>query len=78
LSAAEPWRDWDEKPKAMKKPALRVTKWLGDIPIEARCSLCPDSRFHAASTHHRPQKVEYSELLQHAFDQHVADCHAPE
>jgi hypothetical protein len=62
----------------VKKPGLRVTKWLGDIPIEARCSLCPDSLFHAASTHHRPQKAEYSELLQRAFDQHVADCHAPE
>jgi len=22
----------------MKKPTIRVTKWLGDIPVEAACS----------------------------------------
>jgi hypothetical protein len=60
----------------MKKPALRVTKWLGDIPIEARCSLCPQTLFHAASAHHRPQKTEYIERLQRAFDRHVADLHS--
>jgi hypothetical protein len=59
----------------MKKPTLRVTKWLGDIPVEARCTLCPDSRFTVASTHDRPQKAEYSEQLQRAFDHHVAECH---
>ena len=44
--------------ETMKKPALRVTKWLGDIPIEGRCSMCPETLFHAASSHHRPQKAE--------------------
>jgi hypothetical protein len=24
----------------MKKPTLRVTKWLSDIPVEASCSVC--------------------------------------
>jgi hypothetical protein len=24
----------------MKKPTLRVTKWLGNIPVEASCTLC--------------------------------------
>jgi hypothetical protein len=60
----------------MKKPVLRVTKWLGDIPIEGRCSLCPNTLFHAASSHHRPQKAEYIERLQRAFDSHVADLHS--
>ena len=64
--------------RAMKKPALRVTKWLGDIPIEGRCSLCPETLFHAASSHHRLQKAEYIERLQRAFDSHVADCHHEE
>lgn len=59
----------------MKKPAMRVTKWLGDIPIEGCCTLCPDSHFRAASTHHRPLKAEYSDQLQRAFDRHIADCH---
>jgi hypothetical protein len=60
----------------MKKPFLRVTKWLGDIPIEAVCILCPDVVFHAASAHHRPNKAEYQEKLQRSFDRHVQDAHA--
>ena len=60
----------------MKKPALRVTRWLRDIPIEGCCTACPDSLFRVASTHHRPQKIVYSELLQREFDRHVADSHA--
>jgi hypothetical protein len=59
----------------MKKPTLRVTKWLGDIPIEGCCSLCSETIFHAASSHHRPQKAEYIARLQRAFDRHVADEH---
>jgi hypothetical protein len=64
--------------KAMKKPTLRVTKWLKDIPVEGCCSLCPESLFHASSPHYRPQKAEYTESLQHAFDRHVVDCHPRE
>jgi hypothetical protein len=60
----------------MKKPILRVTKWLKDIPIEACCSLCPKTLFLAASPHHRPDKTEYSARLQRAFDRHVADSHS--
>ena len=41
----------------MKRPALRVTKWLGDIPIEGRSTLCPDSLFTVASTHHRQSQL---------------------
>ena len=37
--------------------------------------MCPESVFRAASEHHRPQKAEYSDLLQRAFDRHVALCH---
>jgi hypothetical protein len=74
---------WQRNPdfatlKAMKKATLRVTKWLGDIPVEGCCSFCPETLFHAASSHHRPQKAEYTESLQRAFDRHVADCHREE
>ena len=31
----------------MKKPTIRVTKWLGDIPVEANCSACPGVVFRA-------------------------------
>lgn len=59
----------------MKKPILRVTKWLKDIPIEGCCSLCPGRLFQVASSHHRPEKTEYIERLQQAFDRHVEETH---
>jgi hypothetical protein len=31
----------------MKKPTLRVTRWLGDIPAEAYCTACPRISFRA-------------------------------
>jgi hypothetical protein len=31
----------------MKKPTIRVTKWLSDIPVEACCSACPAVSFRA-------------------------------
>ena len=31
----------------MKKAIIRVTKWLGDIPVEAQCSVCPTVSFQA-------------------------------
>ena len=59
----------------MKKPSLRVTRWLGEIPVEATCTSCPDAVFRVASTHHRPKKAEYQEWLQRAFDRHLLDAH---
>ena len=32
----------------MKKPTLRVTRWLGDISVEAYCTAC--SFYHFQST----------------------------
>jgi hypothetical protein len=40
--------------------------------------LCPTAIFRAASTHHRPEKADYQEKLQRAFDRHVKDAHANE
>ncbi|HEY6764044.1 MAG TPA: hypothetical protein VI386_04680 [Candidatus Sulfotelmatobacter sp.] len=40
----------------MKKPFILVTKWLGDIPIEARCTACSGVEFRAQSASHRPQR----------------------
>jgi hypothetical protein len=59
----------------MKKPALRVTKWLKDIPIEGCCLLCTEVLFHATSPHHRRQKTEYIGRLRQAFDRYVAEVH---
>jgi len=60
----------------MKKPILRVTKWLGDIPVEAFCSACPTVFFPAQSSGHRPNREEYQRSLQTQFDEHCKAAHA--
>jgi hypothetical protein len=59
----------------MKKPFLRVTKWLGDIPVEAECLSCPGTHFQAKSASHRPNRVEYQKSLQEQFDAHLKTVH---
>jgi hypothetical protein len=63
----------------MKKPFLHVTKWLGDIPVEAECTSCPAAaRFRAVSNSHRPNREEYVKQLERAFDHHRKNVHAGE
>jgi hypothetical protein len=62
----------------MKRPVLRVSKWLADIPVEACCSLCADAIFRPAASNHRPNKIEYQQKLQEAFDRHLNDAHPAE
>jgi len=59
----------------MKKPSLRVTKWLGDVPVAAECTSCVAVRFKAKSTSHRPTREEYQKSLQSQFDAHVKKVH---
>jgi hypothetical protein len=59
----------------MKKPAIRVTKWLADIPVEATCTACPNVSFRAQSTNHRPNREEYQRSLQSQFDAHCKSEH---
>lgn len=63
----------------MKKPFLRVTKWLGDIPVEAECTSCgAEPKFRVVSSSHRPTREEYGTQLQRAFDHHLKTAHIPE
>jgi hypothetical protein len=63
----------------MKKPFIRVTKWLGDIPVEAECTACPGvEKFRAVSASHRPNREEYQKALQRAFDEHIKTAHKAE
>jgi len=59
----------------MKKPKIRVRKWLGDIPVEAFCSECVNSTFKATGTSHRPNREEYARALQAQFDEHLKTAH---
>lgn len=59
----------------MKKPTIRVTKWLGDIPVEAICSVCPAVNFRAQGSSHRPDREEYRKSLQQQFDAHLKTEH---
>jgi hypothetical protein len=60
----------------MKKPTLRVTKWLGDIPVEAHCTHCPAVSFKAQGTGHRPNRDEYQKSLQSHFDVQCRAAHS--
>lgn len=60
----------------MKKPVLRVTKWLADIPVEAYCSACPSISFRAQGMSHHPNREEYQKSLQAQFDVHCREAHA--
>jgi hypothetical protein len=63
----------------MKRPTLRVTKWLGDIPVEAECTSCQAAgKFRVASTNPRPNREEYRTALQRAFDHHFKTVHMHE
>ena len=60
----------------MKKPGLHVTKWLGDIPVEAHCAACAAVSFKAQGASHRPNREEYQKSLQSQFDAHCKDVHS--
>jgi len=62
----------------MKKPMIRVTKWLGDIPAEAGCSACPGVVFKATGSCHRPNREEYQKSIQAQFDAHCKAAHSQE
>lgn len=62
----------------MKKPAIRVTKWLSDIPVEASCTACSALSFRAKGSSHRPNREEYQKSLQNQFDEHCRLAHAGE
>jgi hypothetical protein len=59
----------------MKKPFLRISKWLGDIPVEGYCASCPDVQFKASAAGYRPSRAEYQKSLQTAFDTHLKNAH---
>ncbi len=59
----------------MKKPTIRVRKWLGEIPVEAFCSECSNSSFKATGSSHRPNQEEYQKSLQAQFDEHLKIVH---
>jgi len=62
----------------MKEPTIRVTKWLGDIPVEACCSACPGVVFRAKGSSHRPNREEYQKSIQAQFDEHYKAVHSGE
>jgi hypothetical protein len=59
----------------MKRPSLRVTKWLRDIPVEGECTACAGVRFNVRPISHRPNREEYQKSLQSAFAAHFKSVH---
>lgn len=62
----------------MKKQLIRVTKWLGDIPVQAECTACAATHFQAKSASPRPNREEYQRSLQGQFDAHFKNVHMSE
>lgn len=62
----------------MKKPSLRVSKWMGTIPVEGECTACAGVRFNVRPTSHRPNRLEYEKSLQSAFGAHYKNVHLRE
>lgn len=60
----------------LRTPVIRVTKWLGDIPVEAVCSSCSNVSFRAQGSSHRPNRQEYQMSLQSQFDAHCKSEHS--
>jgi hypothetical protein len=58
----------------MKKPTLRVTKWLADIPVEAHWMVRPTVSFKAQGPTH--DREEYQKSLQAQFDVHCKAEHS--
>lgn len=59
----------------MKKPMIRVTKWLRDIPVEATCTACPGVLLRAEGLSHRPNREEYQKSLELQFEAHCSAIH---
>jgi len=59
---------------------MRVTKWSGDIALEAECSICELARFKVAEWNsgeplHQPDRQHYQDILQEAFESHRRVAH---
>src|ERR1700733_15858969 len=62
----------------MKRPSLRVSRWMGDIPVEGECTSCAGVRFNVRPISHRPNREEYQNSLQGAFGAHLKNVHVRE
>jgi len=60
----------------VKRPFIRVIKWLKEIPVEATCTACNGVTFKAKGSTHRPNLIEYQNSLQQQFDEHLKLVHA--
>jgi hypothetical protein len=62
----------------MEKVSLLFTRWLGNIPLEGRCSSCLfKARFRIVAAA-RPDKDDCQAQLERAFARHLEDCHIHE
>jgi hypothetical protein len=61
----------------VQKPILKLTKWLGDIPIQGECSVCLSLETFATVPAARPDRTDCMEQLERAFARHVAEFHQP-
>jgi hypothetical protein len=59
----------------ISSPSLRITKWMGNIPVEGGCTSCADVNLKVQATTHRPALEEYRTALAAAFELHFKHVH---
>lgn len=62
------------------EPRLRITRWLGNVPVEAECSACANATFrisewNSGEPFHQPDRQHYQDILQLRFDLHLVNVH---
>jgi hypothetical protein len=59
----------------VNQPSLKLTKWLGDIPIHGECSFCLSLETFSTVPAAKPDRADCMEQLERAFARHVGEFH---
>ena len=59
----------------MKKPTIRVTKWLVDIPVGSRSQRVSWRRLQGKGSSRRPNREDYQKSPHEQFDAHCKAMH---
>lgn len=58
----------------MRRPELRITERLGDVPVQGRCSVCADASFDASEE--IGDRYEQDLKLNDLFSEHLRKKHS--
>ena len=67
------WETW-----GVKKPSLKITKGLGEMPVEGVCTACQDAVFVVKGLPLNPTVEKCTRELQEQFNKHFKKVHLRE